>query len=158
MSPSKPFFEQGMRALGARLASHIRFDPATGCWVWTAAGQERGGRTWDDEKKKVVDADRLIYQRLYFKIPKGSDLHATCGNAACVNPDHRAPISRSETLRRAGVGENIAQLMRDKTACPQGHPYDEANTSRWDGSRHCKTCARERMRVRAAAKRASSAV
>jgi site-specific DNA-cytosine methylase len=29
---------------------------------------------------------------------------------------------------------------RRKTHCPQGHPYDEANTSVWNGYRYCRTC------------------
>lgn len=28
----------------------------------------------------------------------------------------------------------------DKTHCPQGHEYDEANTYRWNGRRFCRTC------------------
>jgi hypothetical protein len=26
------------------------------------------------------------------------------------------------------------------THCPQGHPYDEANTYQWSGNRYCKIC------------------
>jgi hypothetical protein len=29
---------------------------------------------------------------------------------------------------------------RDKTACPQGHPYDEQNTRWYRGRRYCKAC------------------
>ena len=36
-----------------------------------------------------------------------------------------------------------------KTHCPQGHPYDEANTYHraYDHSRQCRACNRERARA-----------
>jgi hypothetical protein len=34
--------------------------------------------------------------------------------------------------------DNNPQLK--KTHCPQGHPYDEANTYHWRGQRHCRAC------------------
>jgi hypothetical protein len=47
--------------------------------------------------------------------------------------------------RRFGYGAS-----KDRTHCPQGHPYDEANTLRYvhDGrtDRKCRTCARDRDR------------
>jgi hypothetical protein len=36
-----------------------------------------------------------------------------------------------------------------KTHCPKGHLYDEENTYRWRGQRHCRACARERNRAAA---------
>ena len=63
------------------------------------------------------------------------------------------------TCRRARLAERglISPLGRkvDRTQCPQGHPYDEANTyfaRRRDGgiSRSCRACSRERMRARRA--------
>lgn len=35
-----------------------------------------------------------------------------------------------------------------KTHCPQGHLYDEENTYLNNGSKQCRTCRRERMRLR----------
>lgn len=55
--------------------------------------------------------------------------------------------------------------MANKTHCPHGHEYSEANTKLYDGRRFCITCAREQGRRRAReyrarkrAKRASSQV
>lgn len=36
---------------------------------------------------------------------------------------------------------------RKATACPAGHPYDEANTYHYAGKQHCRTCRREHVRV-----------
>ncbi len=34
---------------------------------------------------------------------------------------------------------------RDKTQCAHGHPYDEANTYHYQGTRHCRACNRVRQ-------------
>lgn len=33
-----------------------------------------------------------------------------------------------------------AERNRNKTHCPQGHPYDDANTTRRNGRRYCHAC------------------
>ncbi|MFI9244210.1 NUMOD4 motif-containing HNH endonuclease [Streptomyces sp. NPDC053086] len=46
--------------------------------------------------------------------------------------------------RRHGTDHNV-----NKTHCPQGHPYDEANTIRLSGGRRdCRTCTNARARRR----------
>jgi hypothetical protein len=44
-----------------------------------------------------------------------------------------------------------AEYQRSKTHCPQGHPYDEANTKHTSDGRACRTCHRERSRKKYAA-------
>ena len=41
---------------------------------------------------------------------------------------------------------DIAGFQRRKTHCPQGHPYDEANTARRSGGRFCRACAKAQDR------------
>lgn len=44
-----------------------------------------------------------------------------------------------------GSGPGSGSYQRGKTHCPQGHPYDEANTYvSKQGNRACKTCQRQR--------------
>lgn len=50
--------------------------------------------------------------------------------------------------RRKGEGAPIRTGWR--THCPQGHPYDEANTRVWGGKRSCRQCANESSRRRRA--------
>jgi len=46
-------------------------------------------------------------------------------------------------------GKTYAAANAEKTHCPQGHPYDEANTYRKPrGDRECRICRRERERAR----------
>ena len=35
---------------------------------------------------------------------------------------------------------SLSDIHRAKTACPRGHPYDEANTAIMHGSRYCRAC------------------
>jgi hypothetical protein len=66
-----------------------------------------------------------------------------CRNRWCVNPDHLDPVTRRENLHR---GLTIPAAHSAKTHCPQGHPYDAANTYRYRGMRMCLTCRREHTR------------
>ena len=43
---------------------------------------------------------------------------------------------------------NIGAANGNKTHCPQGHDYTEANTYRYNGGRYCRTCSTERMRIK----------
>lgn len=51
---------------------------------------------------------------------------------------NRTEAEQQEMRRRMGVPR------AEKTHCPQGHPYDEANTYRSNGHRQCRTCRRQR--------------
>lgn len=119
----------------------------TGCWVWMGASQSNGyGRAWNGSKTDY--AHRVMYQIYFSDIPAGMDLDHLCRNRACVNPLHLEPVSRSENLHRGTAGENIAAPHREKTHCPQGHPYSGDNLAVRNGRRHCKACARDRYHKR----------
>lgn len=94
-------------------------------------------------KVRKILAHRLSYELSIGRIPDGMDLDHLCKVTLCVNPDHLEPVSKRENFAR-GNG-NI-----HKTHCPQGHPYNEANTryvkGRWGMARTCKTCENAYMR------------
>jgi hypothetical protein len=62
-----------------------------------------------------------------------------------THPDCGAePVTHQINMLR---GDGIASTNRAKTHCPQGHPYDEANTQMTRaGGRRCRTCSRNRKR------------
>lgn len=124
-----------------RLISHVEKGPG-GCWLWTAQLDKGGygkvkldGRPWM--------AHRAAYTLLVGPIPAGLTLDHLCRVRNCVNPDHLEPVTLKENLMR---GRTPAALNSAKTACPQGHPYDEHNTYRWRGRRMCKKCQRASTR------------
>lgn len=70
-------------------------------------------------------------------------------NRGCVNPAHMEPVTSAENTRRA-IG-TPAQKNAAKTECPQGHPYDDANTythtpANGRPRRYCRACNREAVR------------
>lgn len=65
-----------------------------GCWVWLRSylpngyGQYRG-----------TTAHRHYYEDRFGHLPEGLDLHHTCQNRGCVNPDHLTPLTRPQHTR-----------------------------------------------------------
>ena len=91
-----------------------------------------------NEKKDC--AHRWSYEYHTGPIPEGSDIDHLCRNRKCVNPEHLEAVTRRENIRRATA------LI---THCPQGHPYDDANTIVNDkGHRKCRACVQARDRAR----------
>lgn len=109
------------------------------CIIWTGWTNEQGyGRlSWDNRK---VYAHRLAFYLRLGRWPE-SELRHLCNRPECVL--HAVEGTRSENEMdkvRAGTHHQTR-----KTHCPQGHPYDDANTNR-SGARICKTCQRKRKR------------
>lgn len=75
----------------------------------------------------------------------------SCPHRRCVNWKHLEPTTRSENSKRGRPGDKRGPDP-DKAHCPQGHPYDEANTYVVEGTtwRKCRTCDRERHATRRA--------
>jgi hypothetical protein len=84
-------------------------------------------------------AHRLVWRVVYGPIPDDMTIDHTCRNRRCVNWLHLRLLSNKVN---ATLNGNAL-----KTHCPQGHPYDEANT---DLRRHrsgrlhrfCRACAK----------------
>ncbi len=124
---------------------------ANGCIEFTGARNHAGYGIVQLGRGVGTDrAHRIVYREIVGPIPDGLTIDHLCGNPACVNVDHMEPVTRAENTRRqwaAGRG-NAGAREREKTHCPQGHPYDAANTYRDKrGSRSCRACGRERAQA-----------
>lgn len=144
-----------------RILSKIdRSDPDV-CWIWPAGKYASGyGHVgWRENYAQFGGAThRIVYEALVGPIPEGMDLHhkchdpnecqpeeaSDCPHRPCCNPAHLEPVSRKVNLLAGGT---VPARRAAITACPQGHPYDEANTKRDKlGRRSCRTCANKRSR------------
>ena len=111
-----------------------------GCWIWQAAIKSDGyGVFWVNGR--TVRAHRFAYEMFVGPIPDGLQTDHLCRNRNCVNPAHLEPVTNQENFRRGEGGKH----KRDKTHCPQGHPYAGENLYvKPNGYRECRICQRTR--------------
>ncbi|EFE65780.1 HNH endonuclease [Streptomyces viridosporus ATCC 14672] len=123
-------------------------EDASGCWPWIGAkaGTGYGMIRWDGRSRP---AHRVMYEFFIGAIPEGLDLDHLCRVRHCVNPWHLDPVTRQVNIRRG----DKPKVNAGKTHCPHGHPYDEANTIVYKGSRFCRKCRNARQKAHQAAKR-----
>lgn len=142
-----------------RVLARIEIDD-NGCWIWQGAKSKKGYGSIGiriDGRKTTTSPHRVTYEALVGSIPDGLHLDHLCRVPSCCNPDHLEPVTPGENIRR-GVHPLInGSWHAEKTHCPQGHLYDEANTRVYRGGRHCRACDRARSLTssRTRARRAS---
>jgi hypothetical protein len=140
-----------------------RVDRNGECWLWTGIVKTNGyGIFSTGRRKSRVHAHRWSYEHFVGPIPEGLEIDHTCHDPAtckersacphrrCVNPAHLRAVTRRENHHASGNAEATSKAHRSKTHCPQGHPYDEANT-RWHWNRtywnrQCIECSRKNTR------------
>jgi hypothetical protein len=109
---------------------------STGCWEWTAGTTARGYGIFQADGRSQR-AHRVAYEALVGPIADSLVIDHLCRTRHCVRPDHLEPVTLKENVLR---GTGLTAQNRLKTHCPNGHPYDEANTRIRRGRRECRAC------------------
>ncbi len=138
-----------------RIPAWVRFwskvDKTDSCWLWTAfknpCGYGMFGAQTPERPKRVMLAHRWAYEQCVGPIPAGMELDHLCRIRACVNFDHLRVVPHSENIPH-GILRGLGRTNKAKTHCPQGHPYDVANTYIDPrGGRKCRICNADRGRA-----------
>jgi len=122
-------------------------DPS-GCWLWTASRNPGGyGQIWANGKA-ARHAHRIAYELLVGPIPDDLELDHLCRVRHCVNPAHLEPVTHAENVRRGNMEIKRLAVIRGRTHCKRGHPFDDANTYVTpDGRRQCRVCMKLRRQT-----------
>ena len=106
-------------------AKVIRINDSS-CWEWIGGCANGYGSFFFNGRH--IKAHRFAYELFVGEIPPHLEIDHLCRNRRCVNPTHLEPVTRSENIRRGLLPDIGRQYQESKTHCPQGHPYNEANT------------------------------
>lgn len=136
--------------LRERFESKVEKSSLFGCWLWTGTRTRTGyGQVWRVGLKRE-SAHRVAFELFVRPLEPGEWVLHDCDNPSCVNPAHLHVGDQRMNQREAVARRRHRETA--KTHCPQGHPYDEQNTSwRTRGGRlhrRCRTCHTERCRAR----------
>lgn len=108
-----------------------------GCAIWLGTHQAHGyGKFYPG-----FGVQLLAHHFLVGKPPAGLEWDHVkergCENRDCVWPAHLELVTHAENVRRG--------MKATQTHCIHGHPFDDRNTYRYRGKRHCKACTLERI-------------
>ena len=130
-----------------------KVDTSGECWTWTADLDDHGYGRLGIGRKRIEPAHRVAWTLANGPIPEGLRVLHHCDNPPCVRPDHLFLGTQADNMADMMAKGRARNAYRDRTHCPQGHPYDEANTYRPPlGGRQCRACNRVRDRGRNAEK------
>ena len=102
-----------------RLLSKVIVNPTTDCWEWQGYKNKAGyGRLWYAGKLKL--AHRVFYSLFKREIQEGLELHHTCENKGCCNPEHLVAATRQEHK----------DYHKDTPDFPCGHPRTAKNSTK----------------------------
>ena len=133
-------------SVAERLAAGLERKP-NGCLEWVGLVNDQGyGLIKVDGK--TLKTHRLAWGLAHPDEPPPPVVrHFVCDNPPCCDTEHLRRGTKADNnadMWAKGRGRMLtANLNSQKTHCPQGHPYDDANTVvRPNGGRRCRACHR----------------
>jgi hypothetical protein len=125
-----------------------------GCWLWQGSVGSHGYGMVTYYGTQTT-AHRVAYILTHGDIPPEMVVCHSCDVRRCVNPAHLWLGTQKANVRDAmGKGRNVLPPNVGMTHCSQGHEFTPANTytyiRRGMTCRNCRSCQRERMRLRRA--------
>lgn len=144
------------RPLVDRFHDKYIVDPDTGCWLWTAALNNRGYGTlgYGAPTYKAGYAHRISYELHHGPIPTDRVVDHMCDVRRCVNPDHLQLLTNRENILRSDYPPLVAHVLGQ---CTQGHILEDTGyyvrrVGPAAGTRLCRECMLRRAREYSARK------
>jgi hypothetical protein len=127
----------------------------SGCRPWTGARHASTGYGVWFVNGRPRAAHRVIYELFVQPIPPDPEdgprlgldhlCHGwdescpggRCPHRLCCNPEHLELVTLAMNVLR---GRSVAAQNARKTHCDRGHPFNAANTYRYQGKRFCRQC------------------
>ena len=129
--------------LADRLWRRVQKGGPDDCWLWLGGnnGNGYGVIGLGGRNRGQAYVHRVAWELERGPIPDGLEIDHICRVRSCVNPRHMALVTHGENCRRSPLV--LSTIAANKTHCPAGHPYDEANTYHppgAPGNRMCRAC------------------
>ena len=135
------------------------------CRIWTGVTNRNGFARASIRGKVHSSLHRFIYENYYNVVvdARKESVIQTCGKKNCLNALHMKVVSRSEALKLSGHNPLIKRdgtprrqsrnggrgsVIIGVSICPKGHLYTQENTYIYKSNHRCRTCTRERDRMR----------
>ena len=107
------------------------------CWLWQAPLDKDGYGSFFF-RGAIRRAHRVAYFGTNGEIPEGNVVNHVCRVRNCVNPQHLQCITHEENSMKDSTSKGY--INSQKTACPQGHPYDKVVVYGGRTQRICSIC------------------
>lgn len=82
------------------------------CWIWTGSKSGQYGQIREGSLTRW--AHRVSYAIFNGSLPEHHDVHHTCHNTLCVNPDHLTAETRGDNVAES----NVSRRAGDTEALP----------------------------------------
>lgn len=124
------------------------------CWLWAGSVHDNG-YGYFKYKGKMRSAHRLSYTFHVGPIQAPLQIDHLCRNKLCVNPFHLETVTAKENTKRNPNHISVKKIF--KLVCINGHRLDLAENigylNKSKNKKRCKTCHRNRERIRSQKKR-----
>lgn len=145
--------KQGQKILTVDVVAKCSVLLGSGCREWTGSTDSTGyPRFYVTEGQKLINVRRWLMQEHGCNV-EGKHVEDTCGNKACVRPEHLIVVD-PHTTTKTEAGKQRVRAIERGDVCDKGHPWLPKTTyfypegGAFAGKKACKICRMNLIRAR----------